>query len=277
MSASGVSTSFPVRLKWGAKRQELRSLKDTICRSHIPVPCPSLTEPGTAPPPIHSFDSLQNHVLQDVSSKNYDRWNYMPEMHRVRGEAWGPDAPDCLALSRPMGGRSPGLCRQGCNGLHHGRSAGDKGAARSSYHPQEPAEAEIAYGAETDNGLLREAAFKGLVEESQAPARKTPKVARTSGDVPKENILQLLRDAVVPSKEELVGYWTRVADRALGFPRRPAIDRSPRSRRRCTSCASRSARAAKEFGYGWTILPASSAWSKSASSRCTPERRRLTT
>jgi hypothetical protein len=24
-------------------------------------------------------DRLQNHTLQDVSSKSYDRWNYMPE------------------------------------------------------------------------------------------------------------------------------------------------------------------------------------------------------
>jgi hypothetical protein len=24
-------------------------------------------------------DRLQNHALHDVSSKNYDRWNYMPE------------------------------------------------------------------------------------------------------------------------------------------------------------------------------------------------------
>jgi integrase len=24
-------------------------------------------------------DRLQNHALQDVSSKNYDRWSYMPE------------------------------------------------------------------------------------------------------------------------------------------------------------------------------------------------------
>ena len=24
-------------------------------------------------------DRIQNHTLQDVSSKNYDRWNYMPE------------------------------------------------------------------------------------------------------------------------------------------------------------------------------------------------------
>ncbi|WP_309084158.1 DNA ligase D [Chelativorans sp.] len=78
-------------------------------------------------------------------------------------------------------------------------------------------EADIAYGAETDDGLLREAVFKGLVEESQAPVRKAPKVAATRSGVPKENILQLLPDAVVPSKEQLANYWTRVADRALGF------------------------------------------------------------
>jgi len=24
-------------------------------------------------------DRIQNHALQDVSSKNYDRWTYMPE------------------------------------------------------------------------------------------------------------------------------------------------------------------------------------------------------
>jgi len=24
-------------------------------------------------------DRLQNHALQDVSSKSYDRWNYMPQ------------------------------------------------------------------------------------------------------------------------------------------------------------------------------------------------------
>jgi hypothetical protein len=24
-------------------------------------------------------DRLQNHTLQDISSKSYDRWNYMPE------------------------------------------------------------------------------------------------------------------------------------------------------------------------------------------------------
>jgi hypothetical protein len=32
-------------------------------------------------------DRLQNHTLQDVSSKNYDRWNYMPEK-RAGMEKW---------------------------------------------------------------------------------------------------------------------------------------------------------------------------------------------
>jgi integrase len=33
-------------------------------------------------------DRLQNHTLQDVSSKSYDRWNYMPEK-RAGMEKWG--------------------------------------------------------------------------------------------------------------------------------------------------------------------------------------------
>lgn len=32
-------------------------------------------------------DRLQNHALQDISSKNYDRWNYMPEK-RAAMETW---------------------------------------------------------------------------------------------------------------------------------------------------------------------------------------------
>lgn len=34
---------------------------------------------GKAGVPKEIRDRLQNHALQDVSSKNYDRWNYMPE------------------------------------------------------------------------------------------------------------------------------------------------------------------------------------------------------
>ena len=40
--------------------------------------------------------------------------------------------------------------------------------------------------------------------------------------MPRENILQLLPDAVAPSKEELAAYWRKVAKRALPFlARRP--------------------------------------------------------
>jgi integrase len=34
---------------------------------------------GKAGLPKEIRDRLQNHTLQDVSSKSYDRWNYMPE------------------------------------------------------------------------------------------------------------------------------------------------------------------------------------------------------
>src|SRR5437764_7442495 len=39
--------------------------------------------------------------------------------------------------------------------------------------------------------------------------------ARPKLGVPQENILQLLPDAVVPSKEELADYWARVWTKAL--------------------------------------------------------------
>jgi hypothetical protein len=31
-------------------------------------------------------DRIQNHALQDVSSKSYDRWNYMPEKRAAMKE-----------------------------------------------------------------------------------------------------------------------------------------------------------------------------------------------
>src|SRR5262245_10643224 len=34
---------------------------------------------GQAGVPKEIRDRIQNHALQDVSSKSYDRWNYMPE------------------------------------------------------------------------------------------------------------------------------------------------------------------------------------------------------
>jgi bifunctional non-homologous end joining protein LigD len=83
-------------------------------------------------------------------------------------------------------------------------------------------QAEIEYGGITDDGLLREAVFKGLrddlpaVRAPTAPAR-AHRNSRGRGGVPRENILQLLPDAVAPSKEELAAYWRKVANRALPF------------------------------------------------------------
>jgi bifunctional non-homologous end joining protein LigD len=82
-------------------------------------------------------------------------------------------------------------------------------------------DAEIEYGALTDDGLLREAVFKGLREDLAIPAVHTP-ARHGRGGVPRENILQLLPDAVAPSKDELAAYWRKVAKRALPYlARRP--------------------------------------------------------
>lgn len=80
--------------------------------------------------------------------------------------------------------------------------------------------AEVEYGALTDDGLLREAVFKGLREDVAVRKVKGPRLVPGSGGqrklgVPNENILQLLADAVVPSKEELADYWKRVWRKAL--------------------------------------------------------------
>ncbi|QQO12569.1 DNA ligase D [Bradyrhizobium diazoefficiens] len=80
--------------------------------------------------------------------------------------------------------------------------------------------AEVEYGALTDDGLLREAVFKGLREDLAVRKVKAPRLAPGSGGqrklgVPAANILQLLPDAVVPSKEELAAYWKRVWRKAL--------------------------------------------------------------
>jgi bifunctional non-homologous end joining protein LigD len=81
-------------------------------------------------------------------------------------------------------------------------------------------DAEIEYGALTDDGLLREAVFKGVRDDLTAPKVKAPRLVPSSAErprvgVPRENILQLLPDAVVPSKDELAAYWTRVWKKAL--------------------------------------------------------------
>lgn len=45
-------------------------------------------------------DRIQNHALQDVSSKNYDRWNYMPEK-RAAMEKWDAFVRALLDLKKP--------------------------------------------------------------------------------------------------------------------------------------------------------------------------------
>jgi bifunctional non-homologous end joining protein LigD len=77
-------------------------------------------------------------------------------------------------------------------------------------------DAEIEYGALTDDGLLREAVFKGLRDDLALPAVHTPERSGRGG-VPCENILQLLANAVAPSKDELAAYWRKVAKRALPY------------------------------------------------------------
>src|SRR5438874_2126721 len=88
-------------------------------------------------------------------------------------------------------------------------------------------DAEIEYGGLTDDGLLREAVFKGIRDDlkkvsspSIQPAARPRKAVHTG--VPRENILQLLPDAVAPSKDDLIRYWRKVGSRALHFlGRRP--------------------------------------------------------
>jgi len=85
-------------------------------------------------------------------------------------------------------------------------------------------EAEIEFSALTADKLLRAPVFKGIREDllsiQQTTQRQTTETSRSR--VPKQNILQLLPDAVVPSKEELASYWRRVAPEALSYiARRP--------------------------------------------------------
>jgi bifunctional non-homologous end joining protein LigD len=85
--------------------------------------------------------------------------------------------------------------------------------------------AEVEFGGVTEDGLLREAVFKRIRDDLSEPA---PAVARrratpgTVNGVPRENILQLLPDAVVPTQEQLAAYWRRVWRKALKYlGRRP--------------------------------------------------------
>ncbi|MCK1689229.1 DNA ligase D [Bradyrhizobium sp. 145] len=81
-------------------------------------------------------------------------------------------------------------------------------------------EIEVRYGALTDDGLLREAVFKGFRDDLAVRKVKAPRLVpcaagRPKLGVPRENILQLLPEAVAPSKEELADCWRRVWKKAL--------------------------------------------------------------
>jgi len=85
--------------------------------------------------------------------------------------------------------------------------------------------AEIEYSAMTAEKRLRAPIFKGIRDDLMAP-RKGPKRLQapkhSSSPVPKSNILQLLPDAIVPSREQLIGYWKAVGPTALTYlARRP--------------------------------------------------------
>src|SRR5207244_1846255 len=79
--------------------------------------------------------------------------------------------------------------------------------------------AEVQYGGITEDGLLREAVFKGLrddLEERPPTVAGTPSPKRGSVHaVAREKILQLLPGAPIPSEEELTAYWRRVWRKAL--------------------------------------------------------------
>jgi bifunctional non-homologous end joining protein LigD len=102
--------------------------------------------------------------------------------------------------------------------------------------------AEVTFLTWTEEGLLRHVVYQGLREDKPArevtrplateaapppttapaavshrarsPRQPAGRRARRTA-VPAENILQLLPQAVVPSKEQLAAYWTKVAPRAL--------------------------------------------------------------
>jgi len=84
-------------------------------------------------------------------------------------------------------------------------------------------EAEIEFSAITEDGLLRAAVYKGLRDDlAEAPPPPAAKLAPRPAHVSPVNIMQLLPDAVAPTKEQLVAYWRKVAPKALvHLARRP--------------------------------------------------------
>jgi bifunctional non-homologous end joining protein LigD len=90
---------------------------------------------------------------------------------------------------------------------------------------------EVKFLTWTEEGLLRQVIYEGVREDKPAeqvgrpqskpasskakptaPGQRQFPPRQKSLPVPRENILQLLPDAVVPSDEQLAAYWTKVAD-----------------------------------------------------------------
>lgn len=84
-------------------------------------------------------------------------------------------------------------------------------------------QAEIEFSTYTTDGLLRAPVYKGLRDDlagtqtARAPKRAIARSSQKQRTVPRENILQLLPDAVAPDVAELTEYWTRVHKRALRY------------------------------------------------------------
>jgi integrase len=77
---------------------------------------------GKAGVPKEIRDRLQNHTLQDVSSKSYDRWNYMPEK-RAGMKKWDRFVTTLLRTKRsrargPDAGNNPGFPAPSANSAH---------------------------------------------------------------------------------------------------------------------------------------------------------------
>jgi len=90
-------------------------------------------------------------------------------------------------------------------------------------------EAEIAYSAKTDEGLVRHGSFKGLRDDlatvelpkPSGPAIKQraeePEPPRRNRYAAPENMLQLLHGAVAPDIDALQAYWRKVGPKALKY------------------------------------------------------------
>lgn len=80
-------------------------------------------------------------------------------------------------------------------------------------------EAELEFNSLTEDGLLRAAVFKGVRDDlAEEPPSNSQRHRRLP--VPDHNILQLLPEAVVPSRQDLTAYWRQVAAKALPYLRR---------------------------------------------------------